>query len=104
MAELSVTVHEVVASNRFEAVTDSGDVAGFAQYRLEPDGAYRLFHTEVDDAHEGKGVGGDLARGLLDAVRAHGRRLIPDCPFIAEYVDRHPEYAELVHGGAPSES
>ena len=96
MAEHSVTICEVVASNRFEAVTETGEVAGFAQFSLETDGSYRVFHAEVDHAHEGRGVGSDLAQGLLDSIRDQGRQVIPDCPFIAEYIRRHREYADLV--------
>ena len=53
-------------------------------------------HTEVFDAYEGKGVGSALARGALDDVRARGGRLVALCPFIAAYLERHPEYADLV--------
>ena len=53
-------------------------------------------HTEVDDAYGGRGIGSALARGALDAVRAHGERVVPLCPFIAAYIDRHPDVADLI--------
>ena len=46
---------------------------------------------------EGKGVGSALARQALDAVRADGElRVVPLCPFIKEWIDRHPAYQSLV--------
>jgi predicted GNAT family acetyltransferase len=45
-------------------------------------------------------VGSRLVRGALDDVRAGGRRIRPLCPFVRAYVDRHPEYADLVEDRA----
>ena len=53
-------------------------------------------HTEIDPAFEGKGLGSALARGALDAERTRGEPIVPLCPFIRQYIDRHPEYADLV--------
>lgn len=49
-------------------------------------------HTEVPPALEGKGVGGKLAKFVLDYAVAQGYKIQPLCPFIAAYVRRHPEY------------
>ena len=60
-------------------------------------GGARVFtHTEVFPAFEGRGVGTALARGALDDVRASGRTLVARCPFIRSYIERQPEYADLV--------
>ena len=76
-------------------VAKLGDrVVGFAEYR-NVQGRTILFHTEVDPSVEGRGVGSRLASGVLDDLRAHGRRVTIKCPFIAAYVARHPEYADL---------
>jgi predicted GNAT family acetyltransferase len=53
-------------------------------------------HTEVDDAFEGRGVGSVLVHEALEAVRAEGGHVVALCPFVREYVERHPEYAELL--------
>ena len=53
-------------------------------------------HTEVADRFEGRGVGGALARAALDDVRDRGERAVPICPFIAEWIQRHPDYDDLV--------
>jgi predicted GNAT family acetyltransferase len=55
-----------------------------------------FIHTEVDPEFEGRGVGSRLAAGALDDVRSHGLRVTARCPFIASYIRRHPEYADLV--------
>ena len=91
---MTTEVTDAPARHRYEATVD-GTLAGFAQYR-EVDGARVFTHTEVFDAYEGKGVGGALARGALDDVRARGGRLVAQCPFIAAYLDRHPAYADLI--------
>lgn len=45
---------------------------------------------------EGRGVGSRLVKGALDHVRALGAGVIPGCPFVAAYIERHPEEADLV--------
>lgn len=90
-----VTVRDVPEQSRFEAVVD-GEVAGFVLYRGKDDHQIELHHTEVDDAYEGRGVGSRLAAGALDSVRAMGLRVVPTCPFIKRYIDRHGEYGDLV--------
>jgi uncharacterized protein len=83
--------------HRYEAWLD-GELAGVAEYDLRP-GTIVFTHTEVDPAFEGKGVGGALAGGALDQVRAAGEYdVVPQCPFVKAYIDKHPEYADLVHG------
>lgn len=86
--------------SRFEIRVD-GDLVGFADYRRRP-GRLALTHTEVDDAHQGRGLAARLTRFALDAVREQGLQVNPICPYVADYIRRHPEYADLVHEvGAP---
>jgi len=80
--------------NRYEASQD-GKVIGFVLYQLRPDQVV-LIHTEIEPEHEGQGVGGVLAQGTLDDIRARGETVVPLCPFIAGYIKRHPAYADLV--------
>jgi predicted GNAT family acetyltransferase len=82
-------------AHRYEARAADGTVLGFSKYRLAGDTVV-FTHTEVDDDQEGQGVGSRLVREALDDVRAGGRRIRPLCPFVKAYVDRHPEYADLV--------
>ncbi len=75
-----------------------GELAGFAAYQLT-DELVVFTHTEVDPAFEGKGVGGALARSALDEVAEEGtRKVMPLCPFIKAWIQRHPDYVPLVHG------
>lgn len=81
--------------NRYEVRVD-GELVGFAQYRIE-DQEITIFHTEVDAAHQRQSLGSQLAKHALDDVRARGLELAPTCPFIADYVRRHPDlYLEIV--------
>ena len=76
----------------------SGDeVVGFVAYRLR-DGVITLVHTEVDPAHSGQGHAATLVRGALDDARERGLRVVPSCPYVAAYIRKHPEYADLVTG------
>jgi uncharacterized protein len=80
--------------HRYEIRAD-GEVAGFAAYRMR-DGAVVFTHTEIDEAYEGQGLGSALAKAALDDIRASGAAVVPLCPFIKGYIDRHDEYADLV--------
>lgn len=79
---------------RFELHVD-GELTGHAEYRLRSD-RMLITHTEVDPALQGRGLAGRLARGALDAARAGGRQVIPLCSYVADYIRKHPEYADLV--------
>lgn len=87
------TVTDNAEQRRYE-IHVGGEVAGFAAYRRRP-GELVFTHTEVDPAYEGQGLGGRLARAALDDARTRGLAVVPVCPFIASYIDRHPEYADL---------
>jgi predicted GNAT family acetyltransferase len=82
-----------VARHRYEMTID-GAVA-FIEYRMEADHVV-LVHTEVPETLSGRGIGSAIARAVLDDARAHGRRVVPECEFVASYIERHPEYANLV--------
>jgi predicted GNAT family acetyltransferase len=63
-------------------------------YRLSP-GVVTFVHTPVPEALAGKGVGARLARHALDQARADGIKVVAQCPFVAAYMKRHPEYDDL---------
>ncbi len=92
---MSVEVRDNSDEARYEIWT-RGRRAGFAQYRLGP-GSITFVHTEIDPEHEGVGLGGRLARAALDDARARQLSVVPLCPFIADYIRRHPDdYLDLV--------
>jgi uncharacterized protein len=79
---------------RYEASID-GELAGYLSYESRPD-RLDLVHTEVLDAFEGQGVGGRLVAATLDDIRSRGLSVTPLCPFAAAFIERHPEFADLV--------
>lgn len=78
---------------RYEASID-GQIA-LVDYSLKGD-TLDLTHTEVPKALEGRGIGGQLVRFVLDDARARGLTVIPSCSFVAAYIERHPEYRDLL--------
>jgi uncharacterized protein len=79
---------------RYEATVDR-ELAGFTEYRLRP-GLIAFIHTQVDSAFEGQGVGSALVREALDDARRRGLEVLPFCPFVNSYIERHRDYADLV--------
>ncbi len=53
-------------------------------------------HTQVPPALEGRGIGSALVEGALADVRSRQLKVRPDCPFVAAYIDRHPEEQDLL--------
>ncbi|MDQ6835723.1 MAG: N-acetyltransferase [Actinomycetota bacterium] len=81
-------------ASRFVIAVD-GRPAGQLDYSLEA-GLIRFTHAEIGSEHEGLGLGSSLAAFALDDARARGLAVIPACPFISGYIERHSEYLELV--------
>ncbi|WP_303323648.1 GNAT family N-acetyltransferase [Actinomyces radicidentis] len=93
----AVEVTDAKHANRYEATID-GELAGFLEYVVDGD-VVTMPHTEVDPRFEGRGAGSALASSALDSVRGVGGRVVPTCSFVASYIERHPEYADLVAEG-----
>ena len=91
---MAIEVRHQPEQHRYEIIVDDA-IAGIAEYE-ERDGRDVFVHTEIDPSYEGQGLGGKLAKGALDAENAAGRKIVPLCPFIAGYIGKHPEYADLV--------
>jgi predicted GNAT family acetyltransferase len=92
MSDMQVVHAE--ADRRYEILV-GGKRAGSAHYRRKGDTVV-FTHTEVGEEYEGHGVGSALARGALDDVRARGEQAIAECPFIKAYIEKHPEYQDLL--------
>jgi predicted GNAT family acetyltransferase len=90
-------VVDVPEESRYE-LRLRGRLIGLAAYRRR-NGRIAFTHTEVDEACEGRGFGSRLAAAALDGARREGLAVVPLCPFIADYIERHPEYEELVAPG-----
>ena len=94
VGDMSVTVTDNPMENRYEARVD-GEVVGISQYELTAD-AIVFLHTVVGEGYEGQGVASAIARYALDDARARGLRVRPLCPYIKGWLERHPEYADLI--------
>jgi predicted GNAT family acetyltransferase len=93
---MNIVVTNVPAELRYEA-RDGEALAGLAAYLLTHNDLIVFTHTEVEAGYEGKGVGSRLARFALDDARERGLGVVPLCPFIKGWIERHQDYADLVH-------
>lgn len=91
MAETTKNVDE----NRFEIHVD-GKLAGFVDYQVADLGVIELPHTEVDEAYSGQGLAGQLVQFALDDIRSQGYLVNPICPYVKSWIEKHPDYADLV--------
>ena len=82
--------------SRFEMPLGDGALA-VAYYEVE-DGRVVLLHMEVPQELSGLGYGSRLARGVFEALRRDGKRVIAKCSFMSSYAVRHPEYGALLDG------
>jgi len=78
-----------------EYTIDVGGQRAVAAYQREGD-VVVFTHTVVPPEIEGRGVGGRLVRRALDDVRDQGLKVIPQCPFVRAWIDKHPVYRDLV--------
>jgi uncharacterized protein len=88
---------EVTAEPDRFAIAVDGRTVGFADFADR--GGRRVFpHTEVDPSYQGRGLSTILIREALDATRADGLTVVPQCWAVAEFIEKNPEYADLVAG------
>ncbi len=87
-----IPIRDNVAEHRFETEID-GQLA-VVEYRRRGDTIW-FTHTEVPHSLEGRGIGSALAKYVLDYALTNSLKVVPSCPFIAEYMRSHPEYAGL---------
>jgi uncharacterized protein len=88
------TVVNVPDASRYE-LRDGDRMIGEAAYRRR-NGRIAFIHTEVDEALEGRGLGSRLVETALEDARRDGLEVVPLCPFVAAFIERHPEYEEVV--------
>ena len=81
------------AKHRYELAVD-GHIA--ATYYEIAGNVITFEHTEVPPELGGKGIGSTLIKGALDQVRSAGLTVIAECPFVKAYIDKHPDYGDLL--------
>jgi predicted GNAT family acetyltransferase len=82
------------AQNRYELLVD-GDVVGIADFHLDGERVV-LPHTEIDPRRRGQGMGALLVQGALEDIRHAGRTVVPSCWYVRQYIDEHPDEADLL--------
>jgi uncharacterized protein len=86
-------VRDNKAKSRFEL--DVGDAVAFANYRLAPSTVI-ITHTETPRSLRGRGIASELVKGALQLIRADGLKVVAGCGFVVDYLEKHPEFADLV--------
>jgi predicted GNAT family acetyltransferase len=81
------------SQHRYQLTVDGHTAATY--YKIA-DGVITFVHTEVPPELGGKGIGSKLIKGALDQVRADGLKVIAECPFVKAYIEKHPEFADLL--------
>jgi uncharacterized protein len=89
-----IEVADAPERDRYELSID-GEVVGFTAYRTRP-GLIAFVHTEVDERVQGRGLGERLIRFALEDARARGLAVLPFCPFVNAFIERHREFEALV--------
>ena len=92
---MALVVVDKPERSRYE-LRDDGHLLGFTEYRERDDGVLVFPHTIITEPKRGAGYGSTLVRGALDAVRAKGRTIVAECPFVTRFLDEHPEYSDLL--------
>ncbi len=101
MAGVQTTITDDTDGQRYVIRVD-GKRAGLLQYRLHPE-LIELVHTEIYEEFEGRGLGGQLISFALDDARERGLAVLPFCPFVNDYIQRHRQYVDLVPEGRRQE-
>ena len=89
-------IRDNLAERRFEMNTSAG--SAIANYRWDGD-LLVIYHTEVPRELRGRGLGDKLVRGVLDHVRERNIKVVPLCWFVREFVERNPEYRDMMATG-----
>ena len=88
-----LSVKNNAAEHRYEVAV--GDQIAVLTYRLVGE-RITLIHTGVPETLAGHGIAGKLAQFALNDARESGLAVIPRCPYIVRYIQRHKEYADVV--------
>lgn len=89
-------LRDVAEASRYEArLAGSTQLAAILEYRLL-DRSIVLLHTEVLPDFEGQGIGSRFARAVFEDLRARELAVVPKCPFIVRWLERHPEHHDVL--------
>lgn len=92
--ETPVVVSDAPSEHRFE-VRYGDRLAGFTVYEERPEGL-AFVHTEIDPELEGHGLASRLVRGAMDAMAERGTAVLPYCPYVRSWLEKHPDHLGVV--------
>jgi uncharacterized protein len=85
-------VRDNKSRHRFELDVEGG--TAFANYHLTSDSVV-ITHTETPASLRGRGIASELVKGALELIRADGLKVVAGCGFVVDYLQKHPEFADL---------
>ena len=85
-------VRDNKSRHRFELDVEGG--TAFANYHLTSDSVV-ITHTETPTSLRGRGIASELVKGALELIRADGLKVVAGCGFVVDYLQKHPEFADL---------
>jgi predicted GNAT family acetyltransferase len=98
--ENEIGVEDAKERSRYEAHDADGNLMGFVNYQLSGT-TITFLHSETLPAYRGRGVAGKVAIKSLDDAREAGLRVKPACPYYQGFLEKHPEYSDLLDAGGP---
>lgn len=90
---MNYEVKHLPKGNRFEI--DLGDISAYANYHLSGK-VITIFHVYTPPEFRGKGIAAQLAKYALDYARDNNLKVVPQCPYMRDYIEKHPEYQDLL--------
>lgn len=91
---MEYNIQHNIAEQRFEVIIDG--LMSEVTYKVDPEGNLRVIHSGVPRQLEGRGIAAALTKSLLEYAKGNSLKVIPVCPYTRAYIERHPEYKELV--------
>jgi len=91
---MATEVQRNAERSRYELLID-GQLLGIADFH-ERGNTVIIPHTEIERTRRGHGLGAILVRHMLDDLRHAGRTVVPSCWYVAQFIDEHPEYQDLL--------
>ena len=91
---MSYDIRNNESRSRFETTVDGH--TGYTEYDLEEPNRIVFTHTVVPDALGGRGIAAAIVKYALDSAREKQLTVVPQCPYVASYIGKHPEYQDLL--------
>ena len=91
---MGIEIRHDEEQQRFVAEVDGAEAV--VQYRQPDEHTLDLYRTYTPDALRGRGIAGRIVEAALEHAQAVGLRVVPTCPYVARFIEKHPEYQELV--------